>query len=388
MLFSYRQRLFCPGPTPLLREVEQRLSDSCYHRQENFVALSQNCRHKLARLVNTKSLPILLATSGSGAMEAALVSLTAPHDQVLVLNGGKFGERWQKLAQAFDCEVIANTLTWGGVPDFEQLEDLLRGKAAGCKVFFLQACETSTAVYYPVAEIVALVRQHSPECLIVVDAISSLVAHELHMDDWGIDCVVAASHKGFGLPPGLAFVFLNARAQQRFSTRPRFYLDLAAELRAQQDGKSRFTPAINTIVALDYVLDRLLDIGTELLQQRHAMLAHACRAAGTALKLEPFARTNPANSVTALRTPVDAVKLCALLQKNYRMQFAAGQGDMQAQLLRIAHLGFVDPFDLLTAISAVELALQECQHIFVLGDGVRAALDSLNTWHTSAGKVG
>ncbi len=387
MLFSYRERLFCPGPTPLLREVEQRLGESCYHRQADFVALFQNCRHKLARLVSTESLPVLLATSGSGAMEAALVSLTVPHDRVLVLNGGKFGERWQKIAQAYGCEVITDTFAWGGVPDFEQLEDLLRGKAAGIKVFFLQACETSTAVYYPVAEIAALVRQHSPECLIVVDAISSLVAHELHMDKWGIDCVVAASHKGLGLPPGLAFAFLSERARRNFSARPRFYLDLDAELRAQQDGKSRFTPAINTIVALDYVLDRLLDTGTELLEQRHAALARACRAAGTALKLLPFARTHPANSVTALRTPVDAVKLCGLLRKNYRMQFAAGQGKMRTQLLRIAHLGCVDVFDLLTAISAVELALHECQHDFVLGDGVRAALECLSSWHSTTGKI-
>ena len=377
MLFSNRQRLFCPGPTPLSREVEQRLANNCYHRQQDFVALLQNCRHKLARLVNTEAQPVLLASSGSGAMEAALVSLTAPDDRVLVLNGGKFGERWQKIAHAHSCEVIANTFAWGSVPDFEQLEDVLRGKAAGCKVFFMQACETSTAVYYPVPEIAALVRQHNPDCLIIVDAISSLVAHEMHMDAWGIDGIVAASHKGFGLPPGLAFVFLSARAQQCFATRPRFYFDLSAELRAQQSGKSRFTPAISTIIALDYVLDRLLAIGTEALQQQHAALARACRAAGTELKLQPFARTHPANSVTALCTPVDAVKLCALLQKNYRMQFATGQGDMQAQLLRISHLGCVDAFDLLTAISALEFALQTCQHEFTLGDGVRAAMQCL-----------
>ncbi len=378
MLFSYRQRLFCPGPTPLLREVEQRLGDSCYHRQADFIRRWQNCRHKLARLVDSKSLPVLLATSGSGAMEAALVSLTAPRARVLVLNGGKFGARWQKVAQAFDCEVISNTFAWGEAPDLEQLEDLLRGPAAGCKVLCLQACETSTAVYYPVAEIAALVHKHNPECLIIVDAISSLVAHTLYMDTWGIDCVVAASHKGFGLPPGLAYVFLSERAQRSFSSRPRFYLDLQAEQQAQSEGKSRFTPAINTVIALDYVLDLLLDTGTELLQQRHAALARACRAAGAALKLEPFARQHPANSVTALRTPVDAVKLCAQLQQNYRMQFAPGQGEMQAQLLRIAHLGFVDSFDLLTAISAIELALHECQHNFVLGDGVRAALECLS----------
>lgn len=378
MLFSYRQRLFCPGPTPLLREVESRLSGSCYHRQADFVARLQSCRHKLARLLDTESLPVLLATSGSGAMEAAIVSLTAPHDRVIVLNGGKFGERWQRIAQAFGCEVITDTFAWGEVPDLEQLADLLRGKGAGCKVFCLQACETSTAVYLPVAEIAALVREHSPDCLIVVDAISSLVAHTLHMDTWDIDCVVAAAHKGFGLPPGLAFVFLSERGRRSFSVRPRFYLDLKAELRAQQDGNSRFTPAINTIIALDYVLDRLLAIGTAQLQQRHAALARACRTAGTALKLEPFARNHPANSVTALCTPVDAVKLCAQLQNNYCMQFAAGQGEMREQLLRIAHLGFVDTFDLLTAISAVELALHECQHDFVLGDGVRAALECLS----------
>ena len=207
MLFSYRDRLFCPGPTPLLREVEQRLGNSCYHRQADFVTLFQNCRAKLARLVHTESLPVLLATSGSGAMEAALVSLTAAGERVLVLNGGKFGERLQKIAQTYGCEVSDFTFPWGHAPDLNQLETLLRGKAKNSKLVCLQACETSTAVHYPLAEIAALVRRHSPDSLLLVDAISSLVAHELCMDDWQIDCVIGASHKGFGLPPGLAYVF-------------------------------------------------------------------------------------------------------------------------------------------------------------------------------------
>ena len=342
MLFSYRERLFCPGPTPILPEVARRLGDSCYHRHADFIAIFQRCQRKLAQFVSTETLPLLFAISGSGVMEAALVNFTQRGDRVLVLNGGKFGQRWQKIAQAYDCEVIDYSFPWGTAPDLDQLETLLCGAAAGSKVLCMQACETSTGVYYPVAAIAALVRKHNPDCLLVVDAISSLVAHELQFDAWDIDCVIAATQKGFGLPPGLAWVYLSARARRCFTTRPRFYLDFAAEWRTQQRGKSRFTPAISTILALDYVLDQLLALGTAQLQQRHAALARACRAAGTALQLTPFARTQPANSVTALQTPIDAVKLCARLQENYRMQFATGQGDMQAHLLRIAHLGFVD----------------------------------------------
>ena len=381
MLFSYRDRLFCPGPTPLLREVEQRLGNNCYHRQADFVVLFQNCRAKLARLVHTESLPVLLATSGSGAMEAAVVSLTAVGERVLVLNGGKFGARLQNIAQTYGCEVSDYTFPWGNAPDLNQLEALLQGQAKNSKLVCLQACETSTAVHYPLAEIAALVRRHSPDSLLLVDAISSLVAHELCMDAWQVDCVIGASHKGFGLPPGLAFVFLSERAQRNFSARPSFYLNLQAELRSQREGKSRFTPAINTIAALDYVLDGLLAIGTEQLQQRHAALAHACRAAGTAIGLVPLASTYPANSVTALRTPVDASKLCAALRENYRMQFATGQGDMRTSMLRIAHLGFVDSFDLLTAISALEFALQTCKHEFACGAGVGAAMQCMTASH-------
>ncbi len=378
MLFSNRDRLFTPGPTPLSHEVQQQLNYNCYHRQQDFTTLFQNCRQKLAHLVGTASPPVLLATSGSGAMEAALASLTAPDTQVLVLNGGKFGERWQEIALTHGCKVISHTFAWGSAPDLEQLEDLLQStKTANCKALFMQACETSTAVYYPVLEIAALLRRHRPDCLLVVDAISSLVAHELHMDKWDIDCVVAASHKGLGLPPGLSFIFLSARAQHNFSARAQFYLDLKAELRTQQEGHPRFTPAINTIAALNHVLDRLLATGTARLQEQHAALARACRAAGTALQLEPFAGTHPANSLTALRTPIDASKLCAALHKNHRMQFAAGQGKMRIRLLRIAHLGHVDAFDLLTAISALEFALHTCRHDFTLGAGTQVAMQCL-----------
>lgn len=377
MLFSYRDRLFCPGPTPVLHEVAQLLAASRYHRQADFIAIFQRCQRKLAQFVGSETLPLLLATSGSGAMEAALVNFSMPGDPVLVLNGGKFGERFQKMAQAYGCAVHDYSFPWGSAPDLDELTNLLMGSAANSKLICLQACETSTAVYYPLAEIAALVRKHNPHCLLIVDAISSLVAHELKMQEWDLDCVIGASHKGFGLPPGLAWLYLSPRAQRRFTTRPRFYLDLQAELHTQQEGRSRFTPTINVITALDHVLEHLLESGTALLQQRHQALAQACRAAGNALKLTPFAQTHPANSVTALQTPCDARELCVRLQKNYRVQFSAGQADVQSRLLRIAHLGFVDTFDLLTALSALEFALHTYQHDFKLGDGVRAAMQHL-----------
>lgn len=377
MTFSYRERLFCPGPTPIPGGISEKLSRDTYHRQQEFVNVFQQCRNKLARLAGGDE-PIILCCSGTGAMEAVVVNFTTPDAQVLVINGGKFGERFVKLAEIYSCKVIDYPVPWGQSPDLQDLDRVL-ATSNPLTAFFIQANETSTAVSYPLPEIARLVRRHHPDCLIIVDAVSSFIAEELQITDWNLDCVVSASQKALGLPPGLAFVFLSKRAKKLLLTndkRPCAYFDLQEELLYQDKSGPRFTPATGLILALNEVLDRLLAIGNAELVRRHQLLAKACRAALTRLELELFAKNNPSNALTSVILPssLPARAIRDYLWQQYQLQFAGGQSKETQQMLRIAHLGFNDIFDLISALSGLELALTHFQHSFSIGSGVEAAL--------------
>ena len=376
MTFSYRDRLFCPGPTPTPDGISVELNRDTYHRQREFVNVFNKCRNKLAQLAGGNE-PVILCCSGTGVMEASVVNFTVPDDLVMVINGGKFGERFVKLTEIYRCRVINYRVPWGQSPNLSDLAQTLASSET-LKAFFIQANETSTAVSYPLAEIVQLVRQHHPDCLLIVDAVSSLVAEQLRITDWDLDCVVSASQKALGLPPGLAFAFLSERAisVNGNKKRPCGYFDLREELSYQDKSGPRFTPATGLILALDKVLDRLLAIGIDEVVRRHRLLAEACRAALTALELELFAKTNPSNALTATILPssLSAPAVRDHLWQRYRLQFAGGQSEDTRQMLRIAHLGFNDAFDLIGALSGLELALAHFQYRFRLGSGVEAAL--------------
>ena len=377
MTFSYRDRLFCPGPTPTPDGISVELNRDIYHRQQEFVNIFSQCRAKLAQLAGGTE-PVILCCSGTGVMEASVVNFTAPDDLVMVINGGKFGERFVKLAETYQCRVIDHRVPWGHSPDLQTLGQTL-ATTDQLTAFFIQANETSTAVSYPLAKIAQLVRQYHPDCLLIVDAVSSLVAEELRITDWHLDCVVSASQKGLGLPPGLAFVFLSERAKKSLAGSNRRscgYFDLQEELSYQDNSGPRFTPATSLVMALDKVLDRLLAIGVDEVVRRHRLLAQACRAALTALELELFAKDNPSNALTAVILPpsLSAPAVRDYLWQQYRLQFAGGQSKETRQMLRIAHLGFNDTFDLISALSGLELALAHFQYQFRLGSGIEAAL--------------
>ncbi|MDE3269428.1 MAG: aminotransferase class V-fold PLP-dependent enzyme [Pseudomonadota bacterium] len=376
MTFSYQRRLFCPGPTPMPTANRHLLTVSDYHRQDEFVATFQACRQHLASLCHSKHYPALLTTSGTGVMEAAVVSLTNPHDKVLVIAGGKFGQRFQKLADIYNCDTTIYKPQPREGLDLTALETILTGQDK-FHALFLQANETSTGIHYPLAAVAERVHKHQPDCLLVVDAISSIIAHEIRIDGWGLDCVIGAAHKGFGMPPSLSYAFLSERAKRKSSTRPRFYLDLHAELRQQESGNSRFTPAISTVIALKAVLDDLHNIGTTTLVKRHALLAKACHAAIKALGLQLYALRQHSAALTniILPPPLKAQDFCAYLRATCQVQFAGGQtSDASTQILRLSHLGYVDPFDLVAAITALELGLKHFGVRFQAGAGVAAAV--------------
>jgi aspartate aminotransferase-like enzyme len=374
-------RLFCPGPTPVPRAVAQAGVDagsSIYHRSDEFYKVFRRAAELLKPLFGTTESPLILASSGTGAMEAAVVNLTAPGDAVVVVKAGKFGERWEKLTKAYECKVEVIAVAAGkAVSPADVLAAVERQKDT--RAVLLQANETSTGVAMPVALVARELRSKGYKGLIIVDAISSLGAHVMRQDEWDVDAVVAGSQKGFGLPPGLAFVSLTKKAWGQLSRRPRFYFDLERERKGQAEGRSAWTPASTLVFSLREALEQIDAIGAEGFAAHHAQLARAARAAAKALKLELFAGAAPSDALTVFSVPaaVDGQKLVKRLRQRFGMFFAGGQDELKGKIVRFAHLGFVSRFDLIDGLAALEFALHEEGYPLSLGSGVAAAMQSL-----------
>lgn len=366
-----KKRLLTPGPTPIPKESELAvMMDLPYHRSESFNSVMMNCAELLKVFFGTKSAPLFLSSSGTGAMEAAVLNLTNPEDKVLVISGGKFGERWAELTNCYGCQVQTLQCPWGTIVQPEQLKTVMEEQGPFKAVFF-QAVETSTGVYFPVKEFAEIIRKHS-EALVIVDALTSLQAHEMQMDEWGLDCVVSASQKGFGVPPGLSFIALSDRAKESFSQRPRYYFNLETEIQTQAEGQSAWTPPVSLMIALESSLKIFHGIGLSQLYKAHADLSHAVRLSLQAMGFHLFVSQDFAYSLTSFQAPegVDSKELKTRLSKNYQMDISGGQGVMKGKLLRISHMGFIDPFDVFSALGALDLVLKDLGYESHVGKGV------------------
>jgi aspartate aminotransferase-like enzyme len=377
------EKLYCPGPTPVPLSVQiAGIESSVYHRSEGFYQIFNECRRLLVPFFGSQEFPIILTCSGSGAMEAAVVNLTAPGDEVAVVVGGKFGQRWEKLCKAYQCHTEILKVTPGSAPTTDDVVRLA-SRLKRPKAIFIQANETSTGVFYPIENIAGAIRSDArfKDTLIVVDAVSALCAHPIMMQSWGLDCVVAGSQKGFGVPPGLAFIALSPRAQQSFSNRPRFYFDLAREIKGQAVGQSAWTPASTIVQCLHAALGQLHQIGVQKVFEHHATLARATHAAVSAMGLELLAKQNPSHALTAIKVPdgIDCKALLSTLRLRFGSIFAGGQDELEGKIIRLAHLGFVDRFHLLSGIAALEFTLAELGGHKSLGSGVTAAMQVMHS---------
>jgi aspartate aminotransferase-like enzyme len=371
-------RLYCPGPTPVPNAVVHAAGETAvYHRSDEFYQVFRRCADRLAPIFGTRTRPLILTASGTGAMEAAMVNLTAQGDEIVAVNGGKFGERWEKLGKAYGCATEVVRVPAGQAPTADQILAAVK-KQKQTRAVFLQANETSTGAYYDVERLAREIRRGYGG-LLVVDAISSLGAHSMRMDDWRIDAVVAGSQKGFGMPPGLAFAALSERAWSDLAARPRFYFDLEKERKGQAEGRSAWTPAASLVFALDAALNLLEAAGIDQVVAHHARLAAAARAGVAAMGLELFAGRAPSAALTAITVPagVDGLRLVKRLRGRFGMYFAGGQDELKGKIVRFAHLGFVSRFDLLDGVAALEFALKEEGYRLDLGAGVKAAMQAL-----------
>src|SRR5690348_4325193 len=316
-----KTRLFTPGPTPLLPAAQVAMASAgMHHRTAEFRALFTRTLADLKEFIGTSNDVLILASSGTGAMEASVTNLTSPGDQVLVLTAGKFGERWRDLAQTFGCQLDMLSVPYGQTFSSSQVREKL---TPGVRAVYVQATESSTGVRHDVETIAKMLRTQAPQALLVVDAITGLGTTRLDVDGWGIDVIIGGSQKALMIPPGLAYLAVSERAWQRMESThsARYYFDLRKERKAAGKGESAFTPATALIAALGAALDYLrqggdgsLTAGRDRLIAGAELCAQMTRAAVEALGLRLFSRSEEHTS--ELQSPVHLVCRLLLEKKN------------------------------------------------------------------------
>ena len=374
-----KQYLLSPGPTPIPNEVQLAMAQTMiHHRTPEFAVVLEEARQGLKTLFGTENDVIILASSGTGAMEAAVTNLFSPEEKVIVVNGGKFGERWLRICRAYRLDVVEIKVEWGTAVEVSAVEQALQAHP-DTKGVLIQASETSTTTLHPVREIAALTRDGGP--LLLVDGVTAVGVVSVPMDDWGIDVLVTGSQKALMLPPGLAFIGLSERAWQRTAetASPRFYFDLNSERKGQAKGSTAYTPAVSLVFGLCAALKLMLKEGLERVYARHDRMARATRAAATAMELELLSPDNPSPAATGFYVPegTDGDALLDYLRARMGITFAEGQDILQGKVIRIAHVGHMGAFDVIVAVSALEMAFRKFDLPVHLGRGVAAAQEIL-----------
>ncbi|HET9917507.1 MAG TPA: alanine--glyoxylate aminotransferase family protein [Candidatus Binatia bacterium] len=373
-----KQYLLSPGPTPIPNEVALAMAETMiHHRTPQFNKIFDEAREGLKKLFGTKNDVLMLASSGTGAMEAAVANLFSPGDKVLVINGGKFGERWLNISNAFGLDPVEMKVEWGQAVKVADVEKQLKVHP-DIQGVMIQASETSTTVLHPIKEIAKLT-QNGP--LFLVDGVTAVGVVSLPLDDWGIDVLVTGSQKALMLPPGLGFIALSDRAWEKTKKAklPRFYFDLNLERKNQQKGSGAFTPAVSLIFGVRASLQMMQREGFAKVYARHDRLCRATRAAAKAMGLKLLAPDSPSPAATGIFLPggIDADAVLEYLRDKMNVTLAEGQDQLKGKAIRIAHIGYMGAFDVITAIAALEMALRKFGAEIPFGKGVAAAQEVL-----------
>jgi aspartate aminotransferase-like enzyme len=377
-----KNRLFTPGPTPLLPVAQTAMAAyGAHHRTAEFRALFTRVLADVKEFIGTKNDVLVLTSSGTGFMEASVSNLTSPGDRVLVLTAGKFGERWTALTKAFGCAVETVTAPYG---ETFSLDDVRRKLTPETRCIYMQATESSTGARHDVGAIAKLMRA-LPDTLLIVDAITGLGTTTLDVDGWGLDIILGGSQKALMIPPGLAYGAVSERAWQRMetTTSPRYYFDLRKERKAAAKAETASTPATALFAGMAAALDYIRQMGDgNLAAGRDALIANAelcaamTRAGVEALGLKLFAPSCPASALTAVAAPeaADSNIICKRFREQFGAVVANGNAEMKGQLFRIAHIGYYDYMDTIGVLAALEHVIAEVTGKKIeFGSAVRAA---------------
>ena len=377
-----RNLLLTPGPTQVPPQLCEALGRPIiHHRTPQFQTYLKEAVEGLKYVLKTKNDVYLLASSGTGAMEASVCSLLSPGDKVIVADSGKFGERWIELCKAYGADVQVIKVPWGKSVLPADIKKLLDADKS-IKAVFVTLCETSTGVTADIEGIGRVVKE--TPAVLVVDAVSGVGVTDLQTDQWSVDVVASASHKGLMLPPVVAFVAVSPKAEalMQKSTAPKYYFDLKKYKKAAAQTDTPFTPAIGIVIALVESLKMVRETGIDHLLKKYERLAKGTRAAAQALGLSLLADPSCiSNAVTAMTLPagVDGEKLAKIMRDTHGISVAGGQDQLKGKIIRIAHMGVIDEYDILTGISCLEKVLKEMGYSFTLGAGVAAAQKAFNS---------
>ncbi len=370
-----KQRLLTPGPSPVPEETLLELAKPVvYHRTAEFRQLLTEVVQELQYVYCTRQPVLVLTSSGTGGLEAAIVNCLTPGSKAICLIAGRFGERWRNLCKAFGVEAVVVSVPYGQAVQPEQLSQAL-AQHPDAKAVCCTLSETSTGVAHDVAAFGKIVAK--TPALLLVDAISGLGAMECRTDEWNLDVCVSGSQKALMMPPGLAFVSVSEKAWKQIDQNPAprtFYFDLKKARAALQTGDTPYTAAHTLVRALKVSLKMIRAEGIENVWSRHERNAAAARAGFEAMGLELFA-SQPTSGLTVVKVPagIDGVALLTKLEKQYGLKLAGGQDSLKGKIIRLAHMGYMDQFDVMTALSGVELVLLEMGFSLEPGRGVAAA---------------
>ena len=367
----YKYRLMAPGPTPVPEDVMLEMAKPILHHRTAAVSqIVSEVQQKLKWLYQTQNDVVVLSSSGSGAMESCLCNVASQGDKILVVNGGKFGERFQKISKAFGLAVDEIQVEWGKAVGISEITEKL--KTNTYKAVCVQASETSTGTSHPIKDIADLVKNYD-QTVLIVDAITALGVVNLPTDEWQIDMMVCGSQKALMLPPGLSTVSVSEKAWQFIeqSDISKFYFDLKAERKALKKNTSAWTTPVTLLIGLNRALDMMQKEGLQNMFVRHQKMATAIQNAAKAIGLELFS-SSPSHSVTSICMPQDLSSndLVKNMMSNFNMTIANGQDDYKGKIFRIGHLGYFDMLDMISVWCAIEKTLSDLGYKFELGKGV------------------
>ncbi|MGE0634016.1 MAG: alanine--glyoxylate aminotransferase family protein [Pseudobdellovibrionaceae bacterium] len=374
--------LLAPGPVNIHPKVREALAlPMIHHRTPEFDGILARVLGRLKKVFMTSESVFLLSSTGSGGMEALIVNPLSSGDEVLVIDSGKFGERWVEMCKIFGLTVHIIKTVWGEPVSVDEVRKTLTTYPR-IRAVFCQACETSTGVKHPIQELGALI-QPMPETLFLVDGITALGAFPLKMDEWGIDGLVAGSQKAFMLPTGLAFVAFSKKAWPFIEkgNLPRFYFDVRKEKKANANGETFFSSSVALIRALDVVLDLVEKQGIDSLFAEIRKRAEFTRLFGAKLGFLLYSKA-PSESLTAFVVPAgfDGQKIRLHLESRYNITIMGGQEQAKGKIIRVGHMGYIQNHELVNLIKCLGLTLQDLNSSFIDANKISKIAAEAEAW--------
>jgi serine---pyruvate transaminase len=372
-----KRYLMTPGPTPVPSEVLlAQARPMIHHRTPDFSAMLMECVEGLRYVFQTANDVLILACSGTGAMESSFANLFCAGDTVIVARNGKFGDRMVSIAKTYGLTVVDLAYAWTEVVPPTDIATALESHPAARGVVVVQS-ETSSGVLNDVEAIGAIVAPYT-DCVFIVDSITGIGAVPCLTDEWHLDVVMTGSQKGLMLPPGLAAVTVSPKAWRAYerSTLPKYYFDWMKYKKNLGKQTTPFTPAVSLVVGLVESLRMMREETIENVIARHAMLAEATRKGCEALGMKLFAPPEGRGSaVTPVWVPegIDGKKIVSIMKNKYGVTIAGGQDDYTGRIFRVGHLGYFGEFDIITTLAALEMTLAELGYEFDRGAGIKAA---------------